>query len=60
MYFTGEFILYNINSPGRILAFVKDENGNMKAKIQQLLRSHELPHNFQNSNYNSIQLWMTE
>jgi hypothetical protein len=56
MYFSGEFILYNINSPGRIIAFIKDENGVMKVKIQQLLRNHELPRNFQSSNHNLTQL----
>jgi hypothetical protein len=60
MYFSGEFILYNINSPGRIIAFIKDENGVMKVKIQQLLRNHELPRNFQSSNHNLTQLWMTD
>lgn len=32
----------------------------MKAKIQQLLRNHELPRNFHRSDHNSIQLWMTD
>lgn len=63
MFFTGEFICYKVDSfikPGRILAFVTDANNNMKAKVQVLLRNHELPRNFQSSNHDPIQLWMAD
>lgn len=58
----GEFIHYNVNSfvkAGRILAFVT-ETGVLRAKIQKLLQNHELPRNFQSTNYDSTQLWMTD
>jgi len=62
IYFSGEFVHYSINSivkPGRIIALVKDENGDIKVKIQQLLQNDELPRNFQSVRHNSMQLWMT-
>jgi len=66
IYFTGDFVQYNTGFTGstvkigRILAFVMDENRNVKAKIQQILRDQELPRNFQHDNHNLNQLWMTE
>ena len=62
IYFSGEFVHYSINSiikPERIIALVKDENGDIKVKIQQLLQNDELPRNFRSVHHNSMQLWMT-
>jgi hypothetical protein len=54
-YNTGSFVKI-----GRIRAFVMDENGNLKAKIQQILQNQELPGNFQRVNHDLNRLWMTE
>src|SRR2546421_11358374 len=46
-------------TPSLIIALVKDENGDIKVKIQQLLQNDELPRNFRSVHHNSMQLWMT-